>query len=76
MIGRHTCKLCKNFISGNRFSDEKGCQCKAFPDKIPYETYAFIRNWDAPKNCNNGIGFEPNEEVAENLRKAEMEKSK
>ena len=62
MIGKHLCLQCKNFIEcAPRRSGEFG-QCRAFPKGIPYEVYAYMDNWNKPKNCNNGIGFEAEEE--------------
>lgn len=63
MIGRHLCKRCKNFLSGGIDADE--WKCKAFPNGIPYEVYSRMDPWKPPKDCNNGIGFEPKEDEDE-----------
>lgn len=63
MIGRHICEMCKNLIEiGDNADDWK---CNAFPDGIPYEVYAYINHWNPPKDCNNGIGFEPKEKQSD-----------
>ena len=59
MIGRQPCMRCSNFIEGER--SPFTWKCKAFPDGIPYEHFAYIDD-EKRKNCNNGIGFEPDEE--------------
>lgn len=62
MFGKHLCLQCKNFLEeAPLMSDEFG-KCKAFPSGIPYKVYAFMDNWNEPKNCNNGIGFEKAED--------------
>ena len=37
-------------------------KCKAFPKGIPEMKIAYI-DFDLCENCNNGIGFVPNEEL-------------
>lgn len=59
MIGRFKCEMCKNFISGGITID--AWRCKAYPDGIPEKKIAFI-TFDLCINCNNGIGFEPEEQ--------------
>lgn len=61
-IGKHTCLRCSNFLEkAPKGSGEFG-KCRAFPDGIPIEVYAYMHHWDKPENCNNGIGFEPDED--------------
>lgn len=62
MIGRHTCELCKNFI---QYDENWEAYCKAFPNGIPYDVYNKIDPWKPPKECNNGIGYEPEEDESE-----------
>lgn len=59
MIGRHMCARCKNFI---KYGEKWKPYCKAFPKGIPLDFYDKIEPWNIPKDCNNGIGFEPEEE--------------
>ena len=40
MIGRQPCMRCANFIEGER--SPFTWKCKAFPDGIPYEHFAYI----------------------------------
>ena len=42
-MGKLPCLLCKNFIELLDDSEEFG-KCKAFPDGIPYEHYAFMQD--------------------------------
>lgn len=60
MIGSLTCRLCKNFLSPDKHP--KDWRCKAFPNGIPEMTIANMKPFERPKNCNNGIGFEPIED--------------
>ncbi|GEM_PF-2089453 len=62
-MGLHPCLRCKNLIE--RVENEKGelGKCTAFPDGIPFETYVYMHHWDKPENCNNGIGFEPIDDI-------------
>lgn len=62
MFITHPCKKCKHFISGDKY-DPDTWKCKAFPENIPYEIYAYINSLNPPKECNNGIGYK---EKAEN----------
>ena len=62
MIGRFKCEMCKNFLSGGITID--AWKCKAYPNGIPELKIAYI-TFDSCVNCNNGIGFEPIEEVNE-----------
>ncbi|MDE6797800.1 MAG: glutamyl-tRNA amidotransferase [Ruminococcus sp.] len=62
MIGVHYCLRCKNFIEGDEHNADTW-KCKAFPDGIPYERYAFMNVFNR-LHCNNGIGHE--EKVEEN----------
>ena len=63
MIGRHICKMCKNFTVNNDNAFKR--KCKAFPNGIPERIYAYMDQWKPHKNCNNGIGFEPKEDEDE-----------
>lgn len=56
MIGEHACRRCKNFFPEEDIFDE--WKCNAFPNGIPYEHFTFMNNFNPPKNCNNGIGYE------------------
>lgn len=62
-MGKLPCLLCKNFVELAEHNHKEFGKCKAFPDGIPYEHYAFMHHGDRPKECNNGIGFEPEEGV-------------
>ena len=55
------CADCKNYILSK---DELYPKCKAFMDGIPKEWF-LIGNPKSVKECNNGIGFEPDEEELE-----------
>lgn len=60
MIGRCKCQMCKNFLTPDkRVVDWK---CRAFPDGIPELKIAYI-TWDTCDDCNNGIGFEREDEL-------------
>ncbi len=61
-MGKHPCLRCKNFIEEFDLQSGEFGRCKAFPEKIPYDTFAHMELWDKPENCNNGIGFEPIEQ--------------
>ena len=61
-MGKLPCLLCKNFLELAEPNSEEFGKCKAFPDGIPYEHYAFMHHGDRPKECNNNIGFEPEED--------------
>lgn len=64
--GIHPCERCKNFITqAPKHSGELG-SCVAYPNGIPERVYAFMHHWDKPKECNNGIGFEPKDEDKDN----------
>lgn len=56
MIGKFKCLRCKNYLEG--LPRDYSIKCKAFPDGIPEEKLAFI-DFDSCVDCNNGIGFEP-----------------
>lgn len=56
MIGKFKCLRCKNYLEG--LPRNYSIKCKAFPDGIPENKLAFI-NRDPCVDCNNGIGFEP-----------------
>lgn len=58
MIGRFKCQYCKNFLEGEIHPNT--WKCKAFPNGIPEMKIAFITHDDCI-DCNNGIGFEPEE---------------
>lgn len=58
-MGKHPCFRCKNFIEKAEHQSGEFGRCKAYPDGIPYEVFAYMDYWDKPENCNNGIGFEP-----------------
>ena len=59
MIGKFKCEKCKNFISGGIMPNT--WKCKAFPKGIPEMKIAYI-DFDSCENCNNGIGFERDEQ--------------
>ena len=61
MIGKHTCLRCKNYIDTDTAENGEFGYCRAYPNGIPDTVYAFMHHWDTPKDCNNGIGFEPKE---------------
>jgi hypothetical protein len=48
--------MCKNFISGDVYPHT--WKCKAFPNGLPEKKIMFLTH-DTCENCNNGIGFEP-----------------
>lgn len=56
MISIPRCVRCANFLSQKNITDD--WKCKAFPEGIPYEHYAFMNHWNPPENCNNSIGYE------------------
>lgn len=58
-MGKHPCLRCKNFLEEAPFGSGDFGTCKAFPGGIPYEVFSCIDRWNPPKDCNNGIGFEP-----------------
>lgn len=62
MIGRFKCQMCKNFLTPDKHV--KDWKCKAFPDGIPEMKIAYITR-DPCIDCNNGIGFEREEENTE-----------
>ena len=68
-IGKHVCYRCNNFLGNSESQNDEFGKCKAFPNGIPYEIYAYMHHWDKPKNCNNGIGFESKEPQAETENK-------
>ncbi|MBQ8567707.1 MAG: glutamyl-tRNA amidotransferase [Oscillospiraceae bacterium] len=47
---------CKNYIDGEL--RDYSARCKAFPDGIPEMKLAYI-SYETCIDCNNGIGFEP-----------------
>lgn len=55
-MGRPLCERCKNFI---KFDENFNAYCKVFPNGIPDDFYSHLNPWKPPKNCDNGIGFEP-----------------
>ena len=57
-IGLHPCLRCKNFIEEAEYKNGDLGKCKAFPDGIPDNVYAYMHHYDKPENCNNGIGFD------------------
>lgn len=59
MIGRCKCQMCKNFLTPDKRARE--WKCKAFPKGIPEMKIAYI-DFDSCENCNNGIGFEREEQ--------------
>lgn len=63
MIGTFKCLLCKNYISGR--PRDLSINCKAFPNGIPEMKLAYI-DYDSCTDCNNGIGFEPEDNKTEN----------
>ena len=60
MIGRPKCALCINRT--NKTANPYEWKCKAFPNGIPEKKVMFITR-DLCVDCNNGIGFVPNEEL-------------
>lgn len=65
MISVPRCIRCENFFPRKDKTDE--WKCKAFPNGIPYEHYAFMNHFHPPQDCNNGIGYK---EKAENDNKS------
>ena len=59
MIGKFKCEKCKNFISGEIMPNT--WKCHAYPNGIPEIKIAYLSK-DPCINCNNGIGFEPEEQ--------------
>ncbi len=59
MIGKFKCEKCKNFISGEIMPNT--WKCRAYPNGIPEIKIAYLSK-DPCINCNNGIGFEPEEQ--------------
>ena len=59
MIGKIKCARCKNLIEINTYPVP--WKCNAFPDGMPEEKLMTITK-DPCINCNNGIGFEPEED--------------
>ncbi|MST50919.1 glutamyl-tRNA amidotransferase [Hornefia butyriciproducens] len=58
MVVFSDCAECKNFINDER---RDTCKCKAFPEGIPPEWF-LKGNPKEVRECNNGIGFEPDDE--------------
>lgn len=58
MTGRLLCLRCKQFIERVPAQTVGLGKCKAFPDGIPYDVFAYINYDNKPKICNNGVGFE------------------
>ena len=61
-MGKHPCLRCKNFIERIENANGDLGRCKAYPEGIPYNVYAYMKHWDKPSNCNTGIGFESDEQ--------------
>lgn len=61
MVGTHPCLRCLNFIEKAEHQSCEFGKCKAYPNGIPYEVFAYMDFWNKPIDCNNGIGFEPKE---------------
>ncbi len=62
-MGKLPCFLCKHFRERAEYENGSLGKCDAYTEGIPYEHYAFMHHGDRPKECNNGIGFEPEEGV-------------
>ena len=60
MTGRLKCSWCKNLIQKNQYPQP--WKCKAFPNGMPETKLMYITR-DPCIDCNNGIGFEPDEEL-------------
>lgn len=56
MTGSFKCELCKNFLG--TYGNIRERKCKAFPEGIPEAKVCYITR-DPCINCNNGIGYEP-----------------
>ncbi len=65
MMGKHPCLRCKHFLEEAALGKAEIGTCEAFPDGIPYEVFAYMNLSGKPKDCNNGIGFEPEEQDTE-----------
>ena len=62
MIGAFKCRRCKHCHNPNARPSE--WKCDAYNGQIPEDKIMFISRDDCT-NCNNGIGFEPKEEPAQ-----------
>lgn len=60
MSGCFKCQRCKHFDNQKSGKKPNEWHCDAFPEGIPEMKIAFITRDDCV-NCNNGIGFEPEE---------------
>ena len=63
MMGQHPCLRCKHFLEEAPLGKVEIGKCEAFPNGIPYEVFAYMSLSGKPQNCNNGIGFEPDEQI-------------
>lgn len=55
---------CMNCIHIRPNIDGWKCACDAFPDGIP-DKYLFFEDVTKLSECNNGIGYEPEENIEE-----------
>lgn len=59
MVVLSACAECKNYMIDGRADI---CKCEAFPEGIPTEWF-LKGNPQKVKECNNGFGFEPDDDM-------------